>query len=295
MRVAILGGSGFIGPHVAAALNTAGHETAILSRTSGADRNDPSTVTRALTNTDVLIDMIAYDVATTAPLLDALAGHVGRYVLISSADVYRNYGALHRLENAPAIPLLDEDAPLRTRLYPYRRDPPRAADDPDAWQDAYDKIPIERTVRARTDIATTILRLPMVYGPKDRQQRFRWITQQMRAGADIAAPAAWLDWITTYGHVDNVAAAIAHAAAHPAAANATFNIGEEPVPHRAWIARFAAAAGWRGAVRDDGAAPIAAMLSTLDLSIPLALDTGRITALGFRAPLSPEEAIASVL
>lgn len=295
MRIALLGGSGFIGPRVAQALRAHGHEPLTLSRGSGVDRFAPSTVVRALSGADVLIDFIARDIENTAPVLDALSGKIKRYVLISSADVYRNFGVLHRLESAPVIALLNEDAPLRTQLYPYSRDPPRAGDDPEAWMESYDKIPIERAVHARTDMETTILRLPMVYGPGDKQQRFRVFTSPMRKGLDIAAHRAWLDWVTTYGHVDNVAAAIALAATQPGGANATFNVGETPEPHRAWISRFAQATAWRGAVIEDENAPIAAMLASLDLTATLALDTSRIRALGYCDPLSPEDAIHTVL
>jgi nucleoside-diphosphate-sugar epimerase len=298
MRVLILGGSGFIGSRVPAALARLGHEGLIVSRTSkrAADRRDPASVARVAEaeRCDALIDMIAYEPASTIALRDALAGKIGRYVLISSADVYRAYGGLHRLEAcAPDAAPAHEDSPRRARLYPYRKDPPRDLSDPEAWQDSYDKIPIEDALAGP---ATTIVRLPMVYGPGDRNRRFRWIVTPMLAKADIAAPAAWLDWLTTYGHVEDVAAAIALCATHAEAAGKIYNCGERAMTHRIWIERFAAALDWRGETLADENAPITKALAGLDLRFPLAVDTSRIRGeLGFTETLGPEKTLQSVI
>lgn len=296
MRVALLGGNGFIGPHVAEALRAHEHEVTQLSRQSGVDRADVARVRAAVEGCDALIDVIAYEPASTQNLLDALAGWRGRYVLISSADVYRNYGGLQKLEDAPPVVApLTEDAPLRVSRYPYRQTTPRAADDPKAWQDSYDKILVEDAVRAaRPDAA--IARLPMVYGPGDRNTRFAWITRAMRAGADIEAPAAWLDWRTSYGHVSDVGAAIAFIATEPQAGGETFNAGPETSPtHRDWIERFAALTGWRGEVRAAEDGPFAAAIAGLDLRFPLALDTGKLRALGFREAADETARIRALL
>ena len=59
-------------------------------------------------------------------LLDALAGRVRRYVLISSCDVYRDYGLLTQTEaGEPNAGPITEAAPLRTSRYPYRGPEPR--------------------------------------------------------------------------------------------------------------------------------------------------------------------------
>jgi len=285
MRIALLGGAGFIGPHVAAALSAGGHEAVQLSRRTGVDRNDAARLRAAVDRCDALIDMIAYEPISTRRVLDTLRDWRGRYVLASSADVYRNYGGLQKLEDAaPVLAPLAEDAPLRASRFPYRQQTPRAADDPKAWHDTYDKIPVEEAVRAaRADAA--IARLPMVYGPGDRNARFAWITRPMRAGEDIAAPAAWLDWRTSYGHVADVGAAIALIATHEGAAGETYNVGPETAPtHRDWIARFAALTAWAGTVRAAEDGPFAAALAGLDLRFPLALDTRKLRALGFREP-----------
>lgn len=295
MRVALLGGNGFIGPHVANALRAGGHDVVVLSRRSGIDRADAASVHAALGDADALVDLIAYAEAPAAALLEALRDWRGRYVLISSADVYRNYGALQKRETAEVTPApLSESAPLRVSRYPYRRDPSRPSDDADAWQDAYDKIPIEDAVRrARPD--AVIARLPMVYGPGDRQRRFAWIIRAIAAGK-VAAPQAWLDWRTSYGHVADVGAAIAFLTTAPGAAGETFNVGPVDSPsHAGWVARFAALMDWRGAVRAEESGPFAERLAGLDLRFPLALDTSKLRALGFRETTDLDAALRALI
>jgi nucleoside-diphosphate-sugar epimerase len=300
VRALVLGGGGFIGPWVARALQHLGHDAITGARRSGdrvADREDPHAIARLIHDErcDVLIDMIAYEPKSTIALRDALDGVIARYVLVSSADVYRNYGGLHRLENAePILELLGESSPRRMMRFPYRKNPPRPAYSPDAWMDEYDKIPIEDALAGP---GTTIARLPMVYGPRDRHRRFAWIAAPMLAGADtISAPAAWLAWVTTYGHVEDVAHALALCATKPAAAGRIYNCGESPAPHAEWIERFAALIGWKGRVTADERAPIAHQVAALDLRFPLALSTVRIrTELGFVEAVSREAAISSTL
>lgn len=298
MRILLLGGGGFVGSALPGALAALGHEATTVHRSGDVrgDRNDPDQIARIAGQhkCDALIDLIAYEPAGTIALCNRLRDVIGRYVLISSADVYRNYGGLHRRENVKPIEAsLSEDAPLRTQLYPYRTNPPRPADDPDAWQDQYDKIPIER---ALTDPHTTIVRLPMVYGPGDRNRRFRWIVSAMQTGDRLSAPRAWLDWRTTYGHIANVAHAIALCATHANAAGRAYNCGEPTSSHHEWAARFAAHLNWRGQIVEDEGSPIAKRIAALDLRFPLALDTTRIRAeLGYSEPLSAEQTLASVI
>jgi nucleoside-diphosphate-sugar epimerase len=193
---------------------------------------------------------------------------------------------------------LTEVSPLRRRLYPYRTDPRRPKDDPQAWMDDYDKIPIERAVAAAEGLDGAIVRMPMVYGPRDRQRRFAWAIRPMAAGAKVLeVDAAWADWRTSYGYLDDVAAGLALAAVHPAAAGRTFNLGPACAPdHRAWASRIAEALHWRGDIlRVDRAAvvePLKSRLDGLDLGVPLATDTSRIRReLGYAEVTEPAEAL----
>lgn len=298
-----------IGDAVAASLTQSGHDVFCVSRSAKpiedngivhkrADRNAPDQIA-LLANTlgiDVVVDVIAYDTASTQNLLTALAGRIDQYVLLSSCDVYRNYGLIHQTEmGAPDPSPLREDSPIRAHLYPYRFAQARRKDDPQKWLDDYDKIPIEAAART-FDGKWTILRLPMVYGPGDPQKRFNWAIRPMLAGAEtIAVPAPWLNWTMTYGYVGNVASAIAASIGNSDFENRTFNVVDrEPKPHRAWLSDFAKVIGWNGHVTetDDPNHPISVASARLDLNIPL-LVSGQmmLDCTTYRPTLSHEEAL----
>lgn len=309
MRALVLGSGGAIGNGVASTLLAAGHEVVCVSRSGKAsrlpgavyragDRNQADVILSIVREhrIDTLIDMVAYTLAPTEALLAGLAGQVDRYVLIGSADVYRNYGLVHRKEPGPATPdLLDEDAPLRTSLFPYRGHTARKADDPARWMDEYDKIPVETAVRASA-LDWTILRLPMVYGPGDRQHRFRWAIAPMLDGVDpLTLPGAWARWTTTYGYVENVAAAIVLAASEQAAVGNVFNVTDTPpMDHLQWIERLRPVTGWRGkvALAETTDCALTEATRNLDLTVPLALSGTRLKdELGFAPPVSLDQAL----
>lgn len=313
MKALVLGCGGMIGDSISRALAARGAIVVCASRQGWtgnrdgmigvrANRDDAASV-REVVNTqkiDVLIDVVAYTPAETQRLLTEIDEAVSQYVLLSSADVYRNYGLLHRTESGrPDAAPLDEDAPLRTRLYPYRADPQRAPEAADAWLDQYDKIPIENLARA---MATpwTVLRLPMVFGPCDKQHRFGWAVEPMLADADmVELPSAWLDWTTTYGFVGNVAAAVAAAAGHERAYRQTFNVTDtDPAPHRVWLDRFRQRTGWRGRVNETPNAPFPGgdAIAALDFRAPLSVYGRKLQdALGFQAPVSLEQALTETI
>ncbi|MDO8296880.1 MAG: NAD-dependent epimerase/dehydratase family protein [Caulobacter sp.] len=311
MPVLVLGGTGFIGRPLLRGLGRDG-DVVVLHRGGGevpagaigivADRNDPAAVRAVVREhrATTVIDLMAMTQADTLPLFEALAGEIERYVLISSADVYRNYSGLHRKAAPEPIPLpLTEDSPLRETRFPYRLARPRPDHDPQKALDDYDKIPLEQALVAQSSFDWSVLRLPMVYGPGDRQRRFRWLIGPMRAGAsEIVAPAVWLDWRTSYGFVDDVAAAIVLAATHGGARNAVFNVGPAKADtHADWARRFATAMNWPGEIiAGDAPGPLSAAVSALDLRYPLATDTSRIRReLGFLEGVSEMEALRGTI
>ncbi|MEL7108903.1 MAG: NAD-dependent epimerase/dehydratase family protein [Pseudomonadota bacterium] len=286
MRTLVLGSGGMIGDAVAASLVESGHDVVCASRSAEPDlsngviyrranRNDPDQILQ-LVNTlgiKVVIDIIAYDADSTESLLHSLEGKIDQYVLLSSCDVYRNYGLLHRLElGTPDLNPLMEDSPLRSRLFPYRLAKARTSDDPQKWLDDYDKIPVESSVR-KFEGNWTVLRLPMVFGPGDPQQRFHWAIAPMLSGSEtIEVPSAWLNWTTTYGYIQNVASAISASAGNAPFKNSTFNIVDiEPKSHREWLNKIASEIGWRGQVLETESQdhPIAVATASLDLNVPL--------------------------
>src|SRR5207302_641613 len=121
---------------------------------------------------DVVVSMTPEGEEDSAAVIAALRGFARRIVAVSSQDVYRAYGRLHGTEPGPPDPVpLTEDAPLREQLHPYRSKTPAGMGEPRRLEDYYDKILVERIVMGERDLLGTILRLPMVYGPGDRQHR----------------------------------------------------------------------------------------------------------------------------
>ena len=298
MRILVIGGGGPIGQATVRAFSARGDDVcwtsrqqALISGQVQADRSRPNEILQLAQTrrADVVVDMTVYTADDTLPLLAALDGQIARYVMVSSSDVYRNYGLLHQIETGTPDPSpLTEQSPLRTRAFPYRGQQPRSADDPGRWMDDYDKIPLEAAVHAMAS-DWTVLRLPMVYGPGDRQRRFRWAIGPMLAGVSVLeVPHRWLDWTTTYGYLDNIGAAIAHASVHPKAARRVFNVVDETaVDHNEWIKRFQVATDWPGVVLPtEGETAFSRAIANLDLAIPLDVSAKRLfTELEFTPPI----------
>ncbi|MEP9347437.1 NAD-dependent epimerase/dehydratase family protein [Xanthobacter sp. KR7-225] len=231
MKVLLIGGTRFIGAHVARRLHDMGAEIVAFHRGSSSNPIlpdiehvlDPKAeypVTdfpdRLQRDWDVVVHMVAMGKADGEAAVRAFRGRTGRLVLVSSCDVYRAYGRLTKMEPGSPDPVpLKEDAPLRSVLYPYRGMEAQLG----AFAHEYDKVLAEQAVRSAADLDWTILRLPKVYGPQDN--------------ADLATVYGFADapeWRWTHGYVENVAAGIATATTHSAARNAIFNVGEAVTP-----------------------------------------------------------------
>jgi nucleoside-diphosphate-sugar epimerase len=211
--------------------------------------------------------------------------------VLSSVDVYRNYDGFRGKATAPPDPVpLSEDAPLREAQFPYR-----GLGLPFEWADDYDKLPVERIVLSEPDLPGTVLRLPAVYGPGDKQHRLRPYLRRMDDGRRAVVLAKErAQWRWTRGYVENVAAAIVPAISDDRAANRAYNVGEEPAPtERQWVEQIGAAAGWTGEVVEVPAAQLPAQLRhPFDFRYELAMDTTRIRAeLSYTEPVGREAAL----
>lgn len=310
----VLGATGFIGPAVLRRIIARGHFPIAVSRSGAAavlggdavrlDRLDPDAMAACLRSSraDAVIDLLAYTARDTLPLLARFAGCVPRYVMASSGDVYRQYDLLHRRDIGVPLTQLNEQAPLRTRLHPYRSDPPRPPDDPDAWMDEYDKIPIERALARTSDLSWSVLRLPMVYGPGDRNRRFAWAIGAMAAGsAVLKIDAEWATWRTSLGYIDDVAEALVLAAVHPDADRRTFNVGPGEVKSNLeWAGILSNLSGWGGKLqivsRNQMPESTRSRLAGLDLSVPISLSTASIReCLGYSEVTALEDALISTV
>lgn len=312
MRILIIGGTAFMGPHVARQLHHAGHQVTVFhrGRTEAElpaeiihlrEPDSPFPLTRLPASLrelepDVVLHMIALGEADAHAAMDLFRGVARRIVVASSADVYRAYGRLTGTEPGEPDPTpLDEDAPRRDKRYPYRGAEPRAADAPDRWTDDYDKILVEGVVLGDAALPATVLRLPMVYGPGDRQHRLWQYLKRM----DDGRPAILLDdvgarWRTCRGYVENVADAIALAVTDERAAGRVYNVAEpEALGEAAWVRAVGAAAGWHGDTVVLAPEHMPAHLAPEgDLRNHLELDSGRIRReLGYSERIPRTEAL----
>ncbi len=302
MRILIIGGTGFIGSHVVKHLDHAGHDV-VLFRRGQTEDNSPPKVKNILGERlflaefsgefrrlapNVVIDMIPATEQDAKVVISTFKGIAQRVVAISSMDVYRAYGRIHHTEPGSPDPIpLSEDAPLREKLYPYRGKY-KDADD-------YEKIVVERVVMSDPALPGTVLRFPMVYGPRDNQHRFFDYLKRM----DDKRPFILLDegyahWRGSRGYVENIASAIALATIDTRAAGHIYNAGEPTALSTVELIReIGQVAGWQGEIVTAPKDHLPHHLSKdADTSQHWVIDTTRIrNELGYKESVHQEEAI----
>lgn len=265
MRILIIGGTNFMGPLVVGMLQRQGHEITVFHR--GQTEADLPTGVRQMLGDranlaafrnefahlapEVVLDMISYTEQNALTFMDVFKGIARRAVVVSSGDVYRAYGRVIRTEPGSPDPVpLTEDAPLREKPYPYRGTTLRSQDDAQSWMDDYDKIPVERITLNTPELPGTILRLPMVYGPRDTMHRlFGYLKRMDDNRPTILLEEGMAHWRWTRGYVENVATAIALAVTDERARGRIYNVGEETALSTSeWIQNIGKAAKWQGEI-----------------------------------------------
>src|SRR5258706_3281698 len=168
LKVAVLGGTRFIGRAAVEELAGAGHELLLIHRGESepdglpeaqhlhTDRADLARhrETIAEFGPDAALDCRALTTADAEVAVAALPPDI-RLVVLSSIDVYRAFGALNQGRETDPVPI-DEYSPVRTERYPYRDLMP--------GREEYDKLDVEDVY---LPLGATSLRLPMVYGERD--------------------------------------------------------------------------------------------------------------------------------
>jgi nucleoside-diphosphate-sugar epimerase len=264
MKILVIGGTGFIGPHVIRQLQAGGHRVAALHRGLRAGglpgevehiigdglqiRQHRANVERFAP--DVLIHMILSSGAQAQALMQTLGGLVPRLVAVSSMDVYRAFAVTHGMEPGPLEPLpLTEESRLRSKLHPYSPETLKSMRSMFEWMDTeYDKIPVENAVMGDKQVPGTVLRLPMVYGPGDSLHRFYPIVKRIVDGRQrILFSEEIAAWRPPRGYVENVAAAIALAAVSEGSAGRIYNVAEWPAfSELEWAQKIAVHMNWQG-------------------------------------------------
>jgi 2'-hydroxyisoflavone reductase len=181
MRVLVIGGTRFVGRHIARAAIERGHDVTLFHRGVTnpqlfpeaehvhGDRHAGGLSALGNRRFDAIIDPSAYFPADVEA-----AAHVAaeRYLLISSGSVYRD----------PVAPGSDETAPTCELSGPI----PAAIDSPETYGAL--KMLCERAAAKRFPDRTLVLRPGLVVGPHDHTERFtHWPRRIARGGPVLAA------------------------------------------------------------------------------------------------------------
>jgi nucleoside-diphosphate-sugar epimerase len=244
-RVLLVGGSGFMGRYVAEALTAAGHTVAVLARGErqpppgvellrGA-RDDAASLGRALEGRrfDLTVDFLAFDAVDVERLLLLPYAALGRYVMISSGQVY----LVARGATAP----YPEEETEREAI----AEPPAGTRDHLQWSYGIGKRRAEQVLlglRGSHGVRAVALRLPIVQGNGDGSLRlWAWLERMLDGGPVLVPDGARLSRHVWAG---DVARAVLWLADHDAPRHTFYNLAQpELVTLRELLERIAHAAG----------------------------------------------------
>jgi 2'-hydroxyisoflavone reductase len=177
----VLGGTAFAGRHLAEAALARGHTLTLFHRgRTGADLfpgvehvlGDRAGSLDALRGRtwDAVVDTCGFTAPAVRASAKALADAVGRYLFVSTINVYRDFARTG----------MDEDAPL---------DEPNGSD-ADWRGPRYGplKVACEQVVRGVFGERALIARPAILVGPHDYTGRFAWWARRMQAGGEVLAP-----------------------------------------------------------------------------------------------------------
>lgn len=262
MNILLIGGTGFIGSQVVAQLENTDHKLAIFHRgktySEGFDQTIQIKGDRARLAEfkeqfkqfapDIVIDIIPYTKKQAEIVTDVFDGIASRFIAISSCDVFRNYNGFRGASDHDPDPTpLKESAPLRGSRFPYRGFEGLEFE----HKHNYEKILVEKIVLDNSDLPGTVLRMPAIYGPGDKQHRFYPYIKRIKdeRPAILLSPSqAQFRW--THGYIKNLAHAIVKVTLDDRATNKIYNLGEPQTPNIAQrIKDIGKILNWSGTVK----------------------------------------------
>jgi nucleoside-diphosphate-sugar epimerase len=192
LDVLLVSGSGFIGGHVARGLVAAGHRVTVLSRgrqapPAGAtplpaDRTDAGAMAAALGGRrfDLTVDFLVYDAPDLAWVEHVSADALGRYVMISTGQVYL-------VTEGVSPPYREGDSAGALKA-----EPAAAAPDHGQWSYGAGKRRAERALFALGErgVRFVALRLPTMQGEGDGSLRLWAYLERMLDGGPVVLPDA---------------------------------------------------------------------------------------------------------
>jgi 2'-hydroxyisoflavone reductase len=188
LRVLILGGTGFIGPHFVHSLTQAGHTVTLFNRGKRdpdakhgveqllGDRNNDLKSLEGR-DWDVVVDNSGYTPGQVKLSTTLLAKHVKHYVFISSIAVYADFKVADIGEDHALVKL------------------PEGAETEKLTGDNYGglKVLCEGVVADAFGKRATIIRPTYICGPGDTSDRFTYWPQRVSQGGEMIAPGTPAD------------------------------------------------------------------------------------------------------
>lgn len=189
LKILIMGGTGFLGPHVVTAAVARGHTMTLFNRGKthpglfpdieklhGDRKADLSVLENR--KWDAVVDTSAYIPADVTRSAKMLAPSVGQYLLISTISVYAKIDK----------PGMNESAPLAT------------TDNPDADKVSNEnygalKALCEKAASAAAPGKVTVIRPGLIVGPGDATDRFTYWPVRVARGGEVLAPDKPADFV----------------------------------------------------------------------------------------------------
>lgn len=305
MKILIIGGTQFIGRAIAETAQRAGHEVVLFNRGRSWPEAPFAQIHGELAQLsqyrerfvelapEAIIHCIAYTPDDAAQLVAVGQALNCRALVLSSEDCYEAFQGLNRGEERSDFPIR-EDSPVAQQKY-YWRD--LGAMSQKMWD--YDKNLVTDVVLQGLP-QSTIFRLPMVYGPQDKQFAHRhgsMIRHLYDQQSQMILGLGQQQQILHFGYIDNIAAGVVHALDCPASFGKIYNLGElQSRTWRRWGELYAQVAGQNLQIElvpdtwlDPESNPNAPPAHFIADSTAYGRETG------FKAPISLETAIRATL
>lgn len=187
LKLLILGGTAFLGPHTIAAARARGHEMTLFNRgRTNPDlfpeleklRGDRDGDLAALNGRtwDAVIDTSGYVPRHVRLSAELLAPSVGHYLFVSTISVYKDYATIGMDESAPVATLEDPTAEKVTN-------------------ETYGalKALCEKAAEEAMPGRTTTIRPGLIVGPEDRTDRFTYWPVRVERGGEVLCPGTPAD------------------------------------------------------------------------------------------------------
>lgn len=261
MRILIMGGTRFIGVYLTRILVDQGHEVVLFNRGNRpapvaevqqiqGDRTNPSDLRKlASQDFDIIFDNNGRELSDTQPLVELFLGRMNQFIYMSSAGVYLKADQMPHREGDPVDPRSRHKGKHDTEAY-----------------------------LSEHDLPFTSIRPTYIYGPQNYNDLEAWFFDRIVRDRPIPIPGHGQHF-TQFGHVRDLAQAMAQVVGNPKAVSQIYNVSGEQIVTFDGLARACALA--------VGKSPDSLSLVHYD---PKAFDFGKRKAF----PLRPQHFFTSI-